>query len=227
MDNGFAEGYAVGQGNMNGNANGMWGESWLWIIVIFALLGFGNGFGGYGNRGSGIGENYVLATDFANIERKIDGVNNGICDGFYAMNTGMLNGFAGVQNAVMAGGYETRSAIADLGYNMQNCCCQTQRAIDQVNYNMAQGNCAIQNTINSTARDIIDSQREGTNAILGFLTNEKIGSLQAQNAQLNAQLSQAAQTQTLINTLRPTAVPAYITCSPYQSVYGCGNGCGC
>ena len=96
-----------------------------------------------------------------------------------------------------------------------------------MNYNMAQGNCAIQNTINSTARDIIDSQREGTNAILGFLTNEKIGSLQAQNAQLNAQLSQAAQTQTLINTLRPTAVPAYITCSPYQSVYGCGNGCGC
>ena len=129
MDNGFAEGYAVGQGNMNGNANGMWGESWLWIIVIFALLGFGNGFGGYGNRGNGIGENYVLATDFANIERKIDGVNNGICDGFYAMNTGMLNGFAGVQNAVMSSGYETRSAIADLGYNMQNCCCQTQRAI--------------------------------------------------------------------------------------------------
>ena len=50
MDNGFAEGYAVGQGNMNGNANGMWGESWLWIIVIFALLGFGNGFGGLPRR---------------------------------------------------------------------------------------------------------------------------------------------------------------------------------
>jgi hypothetical protein len=222
MDNGFAEGYAVGQGSTNNN--GMFGESWLWIIVIFALLGFGNGFGGYG--GGGVGQNHVLATDFATIERKIDTVNSGLCDGFYAMNTGMLNGFANITNAITTGGYETRSAIADLGYRMQDCCCQTQRAIDSVNYNMAQGNCALQNTIHSTARDIIDSQRDGTNAILGFLTNEKISSLQAQNAQLTAQLSQAAQTQTLINTLRPTAVPAYITCSPYQSAYGC-NPCGC
>lgn len=205
MDNGFAEGYAVGQGSTNNN--GMFGESWLWIIVIFALLGFGNGFGGYGG-GGGVGQNYVLATDFATIERKLDGVNSGLCDGFYAMNTGMLNGFANVTNAITTGGYETRSAINDLGYRMQDCCCQTQRAID-----------------NST-RCIIDSQRDGTNAILGFLTNEKISSLQAQNAQLTAQLSQAAQTQTLINTLRPTAVPAYITCSPYQSAYGC-NPCGC
>jgi len=55
---------------------------------------------------------------------------------------------------------------------------------------------------------------------------------QAQNAQLTAQLSQNAQTQTLINTLRPVASPAYITCSPYESAYGtrnggCGCGCGC
>lgn len=201
---GFAEGYAAGQGS---SGNEMFGGSWIWIIVIFALLGFGNGFGVNGNRG--VGENYTLATDFATIERKLDGVNSGLCDGFYAMNTGMLNGFAGVTNAVNTNGYETRSAINELGYRMQDCCCQTQRAID-----------------NST-RCIIDSQREGTNAILGFLTNEKISSLQAQNAQLTAQLSQAAQTQTLINTLRPTAIPAYLTCSPYQSVYGCANGCGC
>lgn len=77
-----------------------------------------------------------------------------------------------------------------------------------------------------------DGQRESTNAILGFFTNEKISSLQAQNAQLTAQLSQNAQTQTLINTLRPVASPAYITCSPYESAYGtrnggCGCGCGC
>lgn len=50
---------------------------------------------------------------------------------------------------------------------------------------------------------------------------------QAQNAQLAAQLSQNAQTQTLINTLRPVAQPAYITCSPYESVYGYNRGCGC
>lgn len=109
---------------------------------------------------------------------------------------------------------------------------QTQRAIDAVNYNMATNTCNIQQSICNSTRDIIDGQRESTNAILGFLTNEKISSLQAQNAQLTAQLSQNAQTQTLINTLRPVASPAYITCSPYESAYGtrnggCGCGCGC
>jgi len=139
----------------------------------------------------------------------------------------LCQGFSGVNASIMQNGYETRGAISDLGYRLQDCCCQTQRAIDGVNYNMAKNTCDIQQAINTSTRDIIDGQRESTNAILGFLTNEKISSLQAQNAQLAAQLSQNAQTQTLINTLRPVAQPAYITCSPYESVYGYNRGCGC
>lgn len=101
---------------------------------------------------------------------------------------------------------------------------------------MAKNTCDITNAINTSTRDIIDSQRDGTNAILNFLTQEKISSLQAENAQLTAQLSQNAQTRTLIDTLRPCPVPAYVTCSPYEAVYGfnrsgyntsCGCGCGC
>ena len=96
---------------------------------------------------------------------------------------------------------------------------------------MAQNTCNITNAINTSTRDIIDAQRDGTNAILNFLTQEKISSLQAENAALTAQLSQNAQTRTLIDTLRPCPQPAYITCSPYQSIYGVGygynNGCGC
>ena len=40
MDNGFAEGYAVGQGNANNNGwgNGAWGAEWLWIIVLLRCL---------------------------------------------------------------------------------------------------------------------------------------------------------------------------------------------
>lgn len=62
---------------------------------------------------------YTLATDFANLERKIDGVNNGLCDGFYAMNTGMLNGFAGVQSAMCQGFSGVNAAIAAQGYQNQ------------------------------------------------------------------------------------------------------------
>ena len=79
----------------NGYGNGMgWGGEWLIWIVLFAVLfgwggnGWGGGFGG--RNGAGVVDGYVLASDFSNIERKIDGVNNGVCDGFYAMNTGML-----------------------------------------------------------------------------------------------------------------------------------------
>jgi hypothetical protein len=56
MDNGFAEGYAVGQGNANNNGwgNGAWGAEWLWIIVLFALFG-NNGWGFGGNGGGNIG----------------------------------------------------------------------------------------------------------------------------------------------------------------------------
>ena len=54
---------------------------------------------------------------------------------------------------------------------------------------------------------------------------------QVQNARLDA--SQAAQTQQIINQLQPVSRPAYITASPYQSLYpfnGYNNGfgsCGC
>lgn len=48
------------------------------------------------------------------------------------------------------------------------------------------------------------------------------------------QISQQAQNQYLVNQIKPCAIPAYITCSPYESAfigsrygYGYGYGCGC
>ena len=81
-------------GNSGGGFSNGFGNNgdWAWIIILFLIFGNGRGFGnGFGGGGSGVGENYILATDFATIERKLDGVNNGLCDGFYAQNTNMLN----------------------------------------------------------------------------------------------------------------------------------------
>lgn len=217
MDNGFAEGYAVGQGNSNG-AYGMGGYGawdWIWIIVLFAL--WGNGGWGANGSGGGVGAEVQRGFDTQTIVSKLDGLSNGLCDGFYAMNTGMLNGFNATQMAIMQGGYDTRSAISDLGYRLQDCCCTTQRSIDGVNYNMAKNTCDITNAINT-----------GFTSLYSYLAQEKISALQSENAALTAQLSQNSQTNTIINALRPVATPAYITCSPYESVYGrSGGGCGC
>ena len=178
---------------------------------------------------------------------KLDGITNGLCDGFYAVQ----NGMNGINTNILQTGFGIQQAInADTVANMQNtnslqsqlanCCCETREAIQGVNYNMAQNTCALQNTMNSNTRDIIDSQNAGTRAILDYLCNEKISSLQAENSDLRRAASQdrqsallttqmAAQTQQIINAVNPSAIPAYVVPNPNAYAYGCGcnTGCGC
>ena len=235
----------------NGNNNG-WGAegSWLWfIIVIFAIFGwggFGNGFGGNGMNG-GVGSEIQRGFDNQAVVSKLDGITNGLCDGFYAVQTGMN----GINTNILQTGFGIQQAInADTVANMQNtnalqsqlanCCWETREAIQGVNYNMATNTCALQNTMNSNTRDIIDSQNAGTRAILDYLCNEKISSLQAENNDLRRAASQdrqsallttqmAAQTQQIINAVNPSAIPAYVVPNPNAYAYGCGcnTGCGC
>lgn len=147
---------AVSGGN-NGR-NGGFGDDYWWIILLF-LFGFGNN--GWGNGGGGsVREEVAYGFDMNGLENGVRGVQQGLCDGFYAMNTGMLNGFAGVQNALCQGFSGINSGLnnntnavmqainADTIANMQNtnaltaqltsmaadnaaCCCETQRAIER------------------------------------------------------------------------------------------------
>lgn len=101
----------------NAYNDGMWGGgSWFLIILfLFVFCGWGNG-NGWGNSGgaAGAADNYILASDFAtlqrqidsstsSLERKSDAINNGLCDGFYAQNTTALTGFAGVNQNLSNG----------------------------------------------------------------------------------------------------------------------------
>lgn len=227
-----------------GNGNGFgWGGDGAWWIVLFLIFaafgGWGNGFG-FGGGGNGVMDGYVLTSDFANIERKLDAVNNGICDGFYAMNTGMLNGFAGVTQTVTSGFSAAELArcnqqaalmqqLTAMQMQNQECCCENRAAIAQVRYDMATQACDTRNMVNTAARDIIDNQNQNSRAILDFLTQSKMRDLESANQELRLAASQAAQNNYLISQLRPCPTPAYITCNPWAgSGYGgCGTGCGC
>lgn len=216
----------------NGGGDFFGGNGWLGLIALAAIFGFGNGNGLFGRGGSsGTSETigYELgkaatASDVAvgfSTSAQLNGLND-IKLGQAGIQQTLCQGFSGVNQAISNSGYETRSAISDLGYNLQNCCCQTQRAIDGVNYNLASNTCSITNAINNSTRDIIDSQRNGTSAILNFLTNEKISSLQAENSVLRGQLSQNAQTDRLLGAINRTPQPAYVVPNPYCCYSQCG-----
>lgn len=236
-------------------SNGAFGDGgWLWfIVVIFAIFGGwgGNGWGGNGSNSSYYTDSALQrGFDTQSIIGKLDGINNGLCDGFYAVNNGMLTGFNGVNTNILQTGYGIQQAInADTVAGMQNanalqaqlaqCCCDTREAIQGVNYNMATNTCALQNTMNNNTRDIIDSQNAGTRAILDYLCQDKIATLQAENNDLRRAASQdrqnallttamSAQTQQIINAVNPAPIPAYQVPNP-NVYYGCGcnAGCGC
>lgn len=215
----------------NGGFGGFGGDGW-WIILFFIVL-FGWGGNGWGGNNGGVMDGYVLTSDFANIERKLDNVNNGLCDGFYAMNTGMLNGFVGVTQAVTNGFYASELSRCNqqaalmqqlnaMQMQAQECCCENRAAIAQVRYDMATQACDTRNTVQNATRDIIDNANSNSKAILDFLVNSKMQDLQTENQNLKLAASQAAQNNYLVSQLRPCPTPAYITCNPWASSAPCG-----
>lgn len=179
-------------GNNNGN---MFGNDWAWIII---LLLFGYGGRGFGGFGGGFGGGMPCGTpatqadvrsavDQQTLISKLDQQTYGIADSTYALNNAINNGFYGVDRA-----------ICDIGHQISDCCCQTQRAIDSVKYENATNTCAIQNTIQNTTRDVIENQNANSRAILDFLTQDKIATLTAENQNLKLAASQANQNAVLM-----------------------------
>lgn len=206
-------------GNRNNDGFGDGNGWWIILFLLFGMFGWGGyGFGGGYNGG---GTNTPGFQGFAT-RSDIDAAlaTQGIESGITGIGTQLCNGFAGVN-----------SAIANLGYQNQQCCCDLKQAIGDVNYNMAAQTNILQNTVNNGFRDVIEAQNAGTQRIIDTITQDKIQSLQTELQSAQLQLSNVAQTNNIINALRPTPIPAYITCSPYQAATGyncgCNVGCGC
>lgn len=230
------------------NGGGFMEGEGLWAVIILAII-FGWGGNGFGNRNaqSGTETRAAVSEGFAlnGLENGIRGVQQGLCDGFYAVNTSLLNGFSGVDNAVCTLGYQTQQGFNALGSQLASCCCDTQRSIDGVKFQMATDTCAVQTTIRDTTRDIIDNQNANYRGIMDFMVQSKIDSLQAENQALKFQASQTsqnayiaanqeAQTAELIRRLgRDCPVPAYVVPNPNccygnqagLGFAGCNSGC--
>ena len=204
----FAMGYALGQdsnNNCNDGFGGGWG-SWIWVILLLAVLGggWGGGFGGFGGYGGAGLQGMVTRADinegFAlnNITGGITAIQQGICDSTYALTNAINGGFSASQMGMMQGFNGVERGFCDLSHQLSDCCCENRAAIAQVRYDMATQACDTRNLIQNTTRDLIDAQNANTRQIMDFLVNDKISALQAENQSLKFQASQANQNAVLM-----------------------------
>lgn len=227
-------------GDNDGFGGSGFGAWWIIIFLIFAFGGWGNnrafGYGGgYGGEGGGtntsVYEGYVLNNDFSQLsrqisdgfnsqERKLDGINNGLCTLGYqelqninGVNTNIFNATSGIQNTLTQGfaglntgmvqqGYENRIAVNGVGTQLANCCCDlrqqisdtscvTQRAIDSVNFNNAQNTCAITNTINMGLKDVMQNCNNNYRMLHDEIVANKLEAKNDQIALLQTKLNNA------------------------------------
>ncbi len=266
-------------GNRNDGGFGDGSSGW-WIILLFLCLfgngGWGNGFGG-GNSNGGAGGLYpwMNQADITNsgfrdqmINDNITGIRDSIgnlstqlcsccCDmrdtvnqGFYsaeiaAANRQManMNSIFGVQNAINAGFNATQAQLAQ-------CCCDNRLATCQTQNIIQSESAATRFADANNTRDIIQSQSNGTQAILDKLCqleldakNDTISQLRQELLYAKGQASQDVQTAILrqgqeaevdalynrLNNCPVGTVPVYgrqpiFTCGGQNA--GCGCGCG-
>jgi hypothetical protein len=235
-----------------GNGSGMFGNDAWWIIVLL-LFGWGNGRGfggfggGYGGSG-GVGENYVLATDFATIERKLDGINNGICDATFQLTNNLNSNFRTLDGAICNLGYQALQNTNAIQSQLAGCCCDIQGAIKDVAYGNAMNTNQLDRRISDCCCDIekmnmqsrYDAQAYNCatlsaidkvgDRIIDYLASEKAQSLRDENFALRLAASQAQQNETLLNKLSPCPSPAYFVPNPnccYNANVTYSNACGC
>ena len=125
---------------ISGDSFGFGGGS-AWIMLIFAFLILGGGFGGFGNRQN------VATTEELSAGFNFAGVNNSLKD----LMLGQANINQNLGNAICSSTYELASKI-------DNCCCSTKEAIGQVRYDMAVQNNEIKSLIQQNKIEGLQAQ---------------------------------------------------------------------
>lgn len=206
--------------------DGIFGDGcggFFWIVVLFLVFGMMGG-GLWGNN-SGL-QGALTRGEMA------DGFNTAE---ILRNQNGIMRDQFGVQRDVLENRYNTQLGLAGLDKSImenrfasQQCCCDTQKEILQNRYDgalQAQAMQAQQAQCCCDVKTAIHAEGEATRALINANTMQELrDNLQA--AQL--QLGTLSQTNTLLSAINKTPVPAYLTCSPYQTTYNpyANTGCG-
>lgn len=241
----------------NNDGMGFGGNGAWWIILLFLVLFNGNGWGGNGNGGAGGLYPWMNQADITNSGFRDQMLNDnitGIRDGIAGISTQLCNGFSNVQMSGMQNAFGLQNAI-NAGFNgtqaqLAQCCCDNRLATCQTQNIIQSESAATRFADANNTRDIIQSQSNGTQAILDKLCqleldakNDTISTLRQELLYARGQASQDVQTAAirtgqattanqLISELRACPIPAMpvygqtpiFTCG--GTTTGCGCGCG-
>lgn len=236
--------------NRNNGAWGGEGGWFMWIIFLFFLMGWGgNGFGnGFGNRGNGFlaneisndygrdlllqainGNRSAIDTLASTLNCSVNNIQQAIC--------GLQGKIQEVGNQVGMGTQQVINAIqsgnCSLGQQLAACCCEIKTAIERQGYESRLATLTQTSEIKDDLGDKftaltakIDAQTQILND--NFCSLEKremqrtIDALRDERTAYQMSALSQAQTQSIVNQIKPCPIPAYITCNPYSG-YGIGN----
>lgn len=256
---------------MNGGNGGRgfgWGADNAWWVIILFLFAF-NGNGGWGNNNNAVP--YMQADVQRGFDQQatsagINSLQTQIGNGFAQAAVSECSGNAAITAAVTGAQFATANAITNakdtlangmngLAMALQNCCCENRAATADLKYTVATEACADRAAVSNGVRDLIasntantqailDSQRQGFQAVQDKLCQleldsfkQKVADLTAENAALRGNASQVAQTAALIanndmqtanllQRLNPNPIPAYVVQNPNCCAVNYGCGCG-
>ena len=196
-------------GNRGGYDDGFGYGSWFWIIIILFAF-WGNGF----NRNNGLETD--IDTRF--LERDIFNTNQNVSA------TGCQT-----QRDVLESKYDLGTQVLENRFNCSQNACNTQKEILQNRYDNALQTQTLSAQAAQCCCDLKTAIHAEGEATRNMLQSDKIEQLRDQVFASNLALNNANLASTVINAVRPTPTPAYLTCSPYfayNMLCGYNNVCG-
>lgn len=224
----------VPQGFGNGN-DGMFGGNWMWFLLIwFAMFGWGNnGFGnGYsgGNAGSEIQRGFDQQSLMTGINGILPAVQNGFAQAEISANARQMADMQqanAIQSALQNCCCENRAETADLKYTMATEAANTRANCDANNQKILDKLCQLElDGIKQNYESQLRAMQRQLNAATAENQSLRFAASQgAQTAQILA--NNEAQTTALEQYLAPVPRPAYMVqnpncCSQNWGTCGCG-----
>ena len=203
----------------NDTCNDMWGGGgwWIWIILIAFIFPMMGGW----NRDTGVQDNFI-SDEF--VKRDI-----------FSTNQNVSNTACQTQRDVLENRYTAQIGFQNLGTQVQVGNCNTQKEILQNRYDAALMAQNMQAQMAQCCCDIKESILADGNATRQLMQDNTIQTLRDKLADRDRdlqtaywQISQVNQTKNIVDAVRPTPTPAYLTCSPYfaYNMTGFGGCCG-